>query len=123
MAHTIYAVSVEFISVLSGATWVLTIIYAPCSPQGRQEFLDWFGNIDMAENKGWLIVGDFNLIRRRLDRNKPGGNITGMLNFNAAISNLRLEELKLSGNKFTWTNKQASLLVIERLYLFFVAAS
>jgi hypothetical protein len=34
-----------------------------------------------------------------------------MLQFNAAMSNLRLEELKLIGNKFTWTNKQVSPLL------------
>jgi endonuclease/exonuclease/phosphatase family metal-dependent hydrolase len=34
--------------------------------------------------------------------------------FNAAISNLRVEELNLLGNKFTWTNKQVSPL-LERL--------
>jgi hypothetical protein len=53
----------------------------------------------------WLVVGDFNLIHHPSDRNKPGGNVQNMLQFNAAISNLRLEEIKLIGNKFTWTNK------------------
>jgi hypothetical protein len=60
----------------------------------------------MAVTIDWLIIGDFNLIRRASDRNKPGGNIQDMLKFNAAISNLRLEELQLVDNKFTWTNKQ-----------------
>jgi hypothetical protein len=41
-----------------------------------------------------------------------------MLSFNAAISNQHLEELKLSENKFTWTNKQSSPL-LERLDWFF----
>jgi hypothetical protein len=56
----------------------------------------------------------FNLIRRPSHRNKPGGNGRDMLNFNAAISSLRLEELKLNGNKFTLANKQESPL-LERL--------
>jgi hypothetical protein len=60
----------------------------------------------MAVTIDWLIIGDFNLIRRASDRNKPGGNIQDMLKFNATISNLRLEELQLVDNKFTWTNKQ-----------------
>jgi hypothetical protein len=41
-----------------------------------------------------------------------------MLEFNATISNLRLEEIKLYGNKFTWSNKQSSPL-LERLDWFF----
>jgi hypothetical protein len=42
--------------------------------------------------------------------------------FNDAISNQRLEELKLNGNKFTWTNKQSSPL-LERLDWMFASAS
>jgi hypothetical protein len=45
-----------------------------------------------------------------------------MLNFNAAVSALRLEKLKLLGNKYTWTNKQASPL-LERLDWFFALVS
>jgi exonuclease III len=67
-----FAMSLEFCSVLSGASWYLTNLYKPC------------------------------------------GNVQDMLNFNAAISALGLEELKLNGNKFTWTNKQSSPL-LERL--------
>jgi hypothetical protein len=45
-----------------------------------------------------------------------------MLKFNAAISNLRLEELQLIGNKFTWTNKQ-DMPLLERLDWFFAYVS
>jgi exonuclease III len=103
--------SIEFVSAISVATWILTNIYAPCTPEGRDEFLEWFSNIDMPEGTHWLIIGDFNLIRRQTDRNKPGGNIQDMINFNAAISNLGVEELKLYGNRYIWTNKQESPLL------------
>jgi hypothetical protein len=36
------------------------------------------------------------------------------LAFNDAISNLRLEELKLYGNKYTWSNYQQSHLLIRK---------
>jgi hypothetical protein len=103
--------SVEFISVMSGASWTLSNIYAPCTNEGRQRLLDLLHDMDMADDCDWLLVGDFNLIRRPSDRNKPRGNVQDMLRFNAAISNQRLEELKLMGNKFTWTNKQVSPLL------------
>jgi hypothetical protein len=45
-----------------------------------------------------------------------------MLSFNAAISNLGVEELKLYGNKFTWINKQESPM-LERLDWFFASSS
>jgi hypothetical protein len=110
--------SLELCFVLSGATWYLTNVYAPCTPEGKHVFLDWFQQIDMPSDVDWLVVGGFNLIRRPDDRNMPGGNVQDMLSFNAAISALGLEELKLNGNKFTWTNKQSSPL-LERLDWFF----
>jgi hypothetical protein len=76
----------------------------------------------MPDETDWLVIGDFNLIRRQTNRNRPGGNIQDMLNFNDAISYLRLEELRLIGNKFIWTNKQESPL-LERLDWFFASAS
>jgi hypothetical protein len=92
----------------------LTNVYAPYNSEGRQQFLEWFNGIDMPEETDWLLVGDFNLIRRQSDRNKPGGNTQDMLDFNVAISNLRLEELRLHGSRYTWSSKQASPL-LERL--------
>jgi hypothetical protein len=97
-------------------------VYAPYTPEGKQAFLDWFQQIDMPTNVDWLVVGDFNLIRRAKERNKPGGNVPYMLRFNAAISALGLEELKLNGNRFTWTNKQSSPL-LERLNWFFASVA
>jgi hypothetical protein len=49
-------------------------------------------------------------------------NVSDMLSFNAAISSLRVEELKLNGNKFTWSNMQQSPL-LERLDWFFASPS
>jgi hypothetical protein len=114
--------SIEFVSTLSGAAWTLTNVYAPCNSEGRQQFLEWFNGIDMPEETDWLLVGDFNLIRRQSDRNKPGGNTQDMLDFNVAISNLRLEELRLHDSRYTWSSKQASPL-LERLDWFFASVS
>jgi hypothetical protein len=80
----------------------------------KMEFLDWFNSMDMPIDTDWLLVGDFNLIRCQSDRNKPRSNINEMLVFNEAISNLRLEELKLYGNRVTWSNNQQSP-ILERL--------
>jgi exonuclease III len=96
-----YAQSVEFISNLSARSWIITNIYAPCTLQGKIDFLNWFYNINMPSDKLWLIVGDFNLIRRQEDRNKAGGDINLMLKFKEAISNLDLVEIPLHGLSFT----------------------
>jgi hypothetical protein len=68
----------------------------------------------MPNDTDWLIMGDFNFIRNPHDRNKPGGNIFEMLQFNEAISNLGLVEIPFKGRKFTWSNMQADPL-LEKL--------
>jgi hypothetical protein len=64
-AHVVFqssfAISMECTSVISGATCTLANVYAPCTLEGRQSFLDWFKNIDVPDNMDWLIIGDFNL--------------------------------------------------------------
>jgi hypothetical protein len=100
-----YAQSVEFTSNLSICSWIITNVYAPCTPQGKLDFLNWLSNISMSSDKLWLLVGDFNVIRRNEDRNKPGGDINLMLKFNEAISNLDLIEIPLHGLAYTWTGR------------------
>jgi hypothetical protein len=58
----------------------------------------------MPEEVDWLILGDFNLIRRLENRNK-GGDIMEMFIFNEAINTLGLNEIVLQGRKFTSSNK------------------
>ena len=72
----------------------------------------------MPDEIQWLIVGDFNLIRKPEDWNRPGGNIREMLIFNNAISSLGIVEIPLHGRRFTWTNKQQPPL-LEKLDWFF----
>ena len=109
-----YALSVEFTSKLNNDCWVLTNIYDPCTPNVKRSFLEWFGNIQMPPHIDWLIVGDFNLIRKPEDRNREGGDINEMYLFNEAISALGIVELPLLGRYLTWTNKQTPPLM-ERL--------
>jgi endonuclease/exonuclease/phosphatase family metal-dependent hydrolase len=111
---------VEFISKLSACSWIITNIYAPCTPQGKIDFLNWLYNISMPSDKLWLLVGDFNLIRRSEDRNKPGGDINLMLKFNEAISNLDLVEIPLHGLSYTWSNRQREPL-LQRLDWVFIS--
>jgi hypothetical protein len=52
-------------------------------------------NIHMPESVDWIILEDFNLMRKPKNRNKPGGNLSEMLMFNDAISRLGLNEIEL----------------------------
>ena len=60
----------------------------------------------MPNDHDWLLIGDFNLIRKPEDRNRPGGNTSEILLFNETISSLGLVKIPLHGKRFTWANKQ-----------------
>jgi hypothetical protein len=98
---------------------ILTNIYGPCTLDGKLDFLRWFKNISMPDDQPRLIVGDFNLIRRPENRSRPTGDNNLMMAFNEAISKLGVIEIPLSGQEFTWSNKQQQPL-LERLDWFFI---
>lgn len=103
-----FAVSVEFYSQHDNSCWLLTNIYAPCTQEGRSNFIEWLKQIQMPDDVNWLILGDFNLTRGPENRNKEGGDVINMFLFNDAVSALGLNEAPLQGRKYTWSNKQAS---------------
>jgi hypothetical protein len=53
-----FAQSVELICKLSGESWILTNVYAPCTADGKVAFLNWFKNISMPDDTKWMVVGD-----------------------------------------------------------------
>jgi hypothetical protein len=116
-----YATFVEFTSHHKNVVWVLTNVYAPCTPQGKREFIHWFKNIQMPDIIDWFTVGYSNLYRSPEDRNRDGADHAEMYLFNEAISALGLIELPLKGKRFTWSNKQHPPL-LERLDWFFTSA-
>lgn len=116
------AITIEFCYGHNRNKWNLTCIYAPCTPDGKSLFLEWFKDMQIDNEDDHLILGDFNLIRKMEDRNKPGGNINNMFRFNAAINILGVNEINLQGRKYTWSNKQPSPLQ-EKLDWIFTSSS
>lgn len=113
---------IKFTSKLDNSSWNLVNIYAPCTPGGKRDFINWFKDINIQDGEDWILLGDFNLIRKPEDRNKPGGDIQEMFLFNSVISSLDLTEIPLHGRKFTWSNKQTSPL-LEKLDWVFTSNS
>jgi len=70
-----FAISVEFSSQFNNDSWILTSVYGPCDTDGKNAFMDWFENIQMLDDIQWLVVGDFNLIRKPEDRNRSRGTL------------------------------------------------
>jgi len=110
-----FALSIQFTSLHNNTDWILTCMYGPCTPDGKQRFVEWMKNIQMPPDFDWIILGDFNLMRKPENRNKIGGNISEMCMFNDAISTLGLNEIELQGRKFTWSNQQQPSPLLEKL--------
>jgi hypothetical protein len=106
--------TISFHSKLTNQVWWLTNIYAHCTPHGREAFFHWFSNLKTLGERLWIFLGDFNIIRAPENRNKPGGDIQRILNFNLAISQLGVQEMPLKGQAFTWSNMQRDPL-LEKL--------
>jgi exonuclease III len=102
-----FAVTVRFKSLLDGSTWILTSVYAPCTAEGKRQFIDWFKGFYVQDDLDWIVLGDFNLMRSPSNRNRDGGNIQEMFMFNEAISALGLNEVEIVGRKYTWSNQQS----------------
>lgn len=51
-----FALSVQFYSRHDNSTWLLTVVYGPCTPEGKTSFLNWFKNIQMSANFDWLVL-------------------------------------------------------------------
>jgi len=117
-----FSITVKLTAKHNGDTWFLTNVYGPCTQDAKRDFIQWLKQYNTYENDNWLIVGDFNFLRKPENRNKPGGDINEMLMFNDATSSLGLVELPLYGRKYTWTNKQPSPL-LERLDWFFTSST
>lgn len=55
------------------------------TPNKKEEFLNWFKNIQMDDKIDWLIMGDFNFIKAPEDRNMLGGDSNDIFLFSEAI--------------------------------------
>lgn len=122
LSHNNYSLTLEFCSRHNNTKWTLTCIYAPCTPEGKGAFLDWFQNIQITPETDWLVLGDFNLIRKLEDRNRPGGDINEIFRFNEAISQLGINEIVLQSRKNTWSNMQPAPL-LQKLDWVFTSSS
>jgi hypothetical protein len=57
-----YAQLIEFNSTISEVVWVLTNVYAPCTIEGKANFLNWLNGFSLPDGTDWLLLGDFNLV-------------------------------------------------------------
>jgi hypothetical protein len=53
-----------------------------------------------------LVGGDFNIIRRKEEKNNDNFNTRWPIIFNAIIQSFNLREIALSGRQYTWANRR-----------------
>lgn len=93
-------------STLSDFSIHITNVYGPSDHKNTDAFLHELAMI-LPEIAGpWVIIGDFNLIRSREDKNNDNIKQSLMRRFNDAISLLGVMEIPLLGRDFTWSNGQ-----------------
>jgi exonuclease III len=122
ISQNTFHITVALTSTFTDKTWYITNIYAPCNIDGRNEFIQWFADLDSSQYDLWMSVGEFNLIKSSKDRNRPGGNVNNMIMFNSLIQIHDLEEIPLKGRAYTWSNMQNSPL-LEKLDWIFTSSN
>lgn len=88
--------------------WLLTVTYGLVQSYLRITFLAELQSIPTLGPPVWLVFGDFNIIRKRSERQGPSYNFILSNRFNTIISNLNLIEAPLTDRKFSWSRSLAS---------------
>jgi endonuclease/exonuclease/phosphatase family metal-dependent hydrolase len=83
-------------------------VYGAAQPEFKTDFLADLVRICGDERLPILLGGDFNIIRRREEKNNDNFDGRWSFMFNTIIESLDLREIDLTGRQFTWAN---SLLV------------
>ena len=107
-----YSISVQFSSPL-GPTWWLTCVYGPQGDDNKLLFLQELRDVRAACHGPWVLLGDFNLIARAVDKNNDNLKRAMMGRFRRLINNLGLHDVHLHGRKFTWSNQQDSPTLVK----------
>lgn len=87
-----------------GAPWWVTNVYGLTADVDKDDFLRELRELSVVCHGPWLICGDFNMIHAAADKNNDRLNHGLMRRFCRVIDDLQLEELHLSGRRFTWSN-------------------
>jgi hypothetical protein len=86
--------------------WNFVNVYGAAQKENKSRFLCEFSSFCSRSNVPLLIGGDFNIIRRAEEKNKPGGVNKWSFLFNSIIDQNDLVEFELNNRLFTWSNNR-----------------
>jgi hypothetical protein len=98
----------------------VVVVYGPAQHERSEMFLEELKQKRIRTEMTVVLGGDFNLIRDRGDMNNDNIDWRMVDAFNNFIAGLQLLELKRFGGKYTWSNKQANLVMVN-LYRILIA--
>jgi hypothetical protein len=84
--------------------WMFTSVYAPTSIGMRKYFWKELADIRALSNVPWLIGGDFNMVRNRLERKGKIYNHSISIKFNSFIFTNMLIDFRPKDRLYTWSN-------------------
>jgi len=99
-----FTVKFQVKSRADGFRWALVAVYGAAQPELKSAFLADMVRICGDERLPILVGGDFNMIRRREEKNNDNFDARWSFMFNAIIESLDLKEIELTGRQFTWAN-------------------
>jgi exonuclease III len=88
--------------------WVLVAVYGAAQDRQKPAFLAELVRICENETLPLMVGGDFNIIRRKEEKNNDNFHARWPFIFNAIIESLDLREIALSGRQFTWANRRTT---------------
>jgi hypothetical protein len=88
----------------NGGDFKITMVYGPTVSNRKDDFF-----VELVAQKPpigvrWLVLGDFNQIRRASDKNKPNANRSRINRFRDALQACEIHEIHLQNRHFTWSN-------------------
>ena len=106
---TTFSISANFHILGTCIHGFISNFYGPSKVDQKQDFIESITDLKtLAQNRAWIIGGEFNLIRN-LDEKKGGIcslNLASTM-FNNTISDLDLIDVRMTNDIFTWNNKQS----------------
>jgi hypothetical protein len=90
----------------SGFIWNFINVYGAAQNDKKQKFLSELSSFCSKCSHPMLFGGDFNILRKDSDKNKPRGTNKWSSLFNSIIDVHELIELDLCGRLFTWSNNR-----------------
>lgn len=115
-----FSLTTTFTLLADGSALAVTAVYAPCTVDLRQAFLDEMVQTATAHaGHPWLLFGDFNLSRDPEDRNNDNFDVHAASLFSDAIDAARVQELPLRDRLYTWSSRRddPTLVHLDRAFI------